>query len=125
LHLFVRVSLEEAGGGGGGRGAPDKARPLAGAADPQVFVLSRNHLGDLDIGGYSLDVFDLIRMMRNYAWQEPLTSAGRLDFDRDGAITARDIETGFSIVGAVDRAADESGVDVDRIDADAPEVCLP
>jgi hypothetical protein len=45
---------------------------------PLVYFISRNHLGDLDIAGDLVDVFDLIRLMRHMAWHEPLRWADRL-----------------------------------------------
>jgi dolichyl-phosphate-mannose-protein mannosyltransferase len=52
--------------------------PPAGAAAPFLYFVSRNHLGDADLHGDVLDVFDLVRLMRHLAWHEPLPIADRL-----------------------------------------------
>ena len=72
--------------------------PAAGAADPGIFVLSRDHLGDLDVGGQLLDVFDLARLARHLAWAEPLATPGRLDLDADGAVTEADLRFAASLL---------------------------
>ncbi len=65
--------------------------PPAGAADPLLFVVSRDHLADLDVDGLALDIFDVARLMRHLSWGDPLPNAGRLDFDDDGRITDADL----------------------------------
>ena len=72
--------------------------PAAGAADPGIFVLSRDHLGDLDVGGQLLDVFDLARLARHLAWAEPLATPNRLDLDADGALTEADLRFAASLL---------------------------
>jgi hypothetical protein len=64
-----------------------------GGAPPLVFFVNRDHLGDLDVHGDLVDSFDLIRLMRHLAWNEPLPFADRLAAagigDRDiGALVA-------------------------------------
>src|SRR5262249_54567566 len=63
--------------------------PADGDAAPLMAVVSRDHLGDLDVDGYALDIFDVARMVRHIYWHEPLAVAHRartLDVDDDGAI---------------------------------------
>lgn len=55
-----------------------RTTPPDGVATPLVFFISRDHLGDLDLHGDLIDSFDLIRMMRHLAWDEPLAFADRL-----------------------------------------------
>ena len=43
-----------------------------------MYFVSGDHLGDLDIHGDLLDVFDVVRLMRNQAWNEPVPYANRL-----------------------------------------------
>ena len=59
-------------------GIATRTTPPAGAATPLVFFVSGDHLGDLDRRGDLIDSFDVIRMMRHLAWQEPLPFAERL-----------------------------------------------
>jgi hypothetical protein len=65
--------------------------PSAGRDGPAIHFISDQHLGDLDVHGDLLDVFDVTRMVRAVVWQEPLGNAARLDFDADGRVTERDI----------------------------------
>ena len=68
------------------------------AAEPLMIVVSRDHLGDLDVDAAVLDVFDIARMMRHVYWHEALQAADRLDFDRDGLVTERDIRTAVELL---------------------------
>jgi Dolichyl-phosphate-mannose-protein mannosyltransferase len=68
----------------------DGAEP-AGAGAPHVFFVSSDHLGDLDTHGDVLDVFDIVRLVRSVAWNEPLPFDARLDFDGDGRLSASDL----------------------------------
>jgi len=67
---------------------------VPGDGSPRVFFISRDHLGDMDVGGDLLDVFDLVRMMRHRAWNEPLqwsdkmAAAGFRDDDLTGVVDA-------------------------------------
>ena len=54
------------------RGAFERATPEAGAAAPSVYFVSQDHLGDLDVHGDLLDVFDLVRLARHVVWHEPV-----------------------------------------------------
>ena len=54
------------------RGGFEQSTPAAGAARPFVYFVSDDHLGDLDVHGDLLDVFDVVRLARRLAWHEPL-----------------------------------------------------
>jgi hypothetical protein len=59
---------------------------------PYVYFVSSDHLGDIDRHGDVLDVFDLVRMMRQIAWGEPATVRERLDLDGDNQISEADVQ---------------------------------
>ncbi len=65
--------------------------PLDGDANPFVYFVSDNHLGDLDRHDDLLDVFDLVRMVRHVAWREPLQNGAAMNLDRTNQIDARDV----------------------------------
>jgi hypothetical protein len=60
------------------RAGRSRSVPDEGPRAPLVYFVSRDHLGDLDTAGDLLDVFDLVRIMRHLAWDEPLRWADRL-----------------------------------------------
>ena len=64
---------------------------------PRTIVVSRDHLGDLDVDAHALDVFDVVRMLRHLAWQEPL-EPGKLDFDHDGRLTEGDLRHASALI---------------------------
>jgi hypothetical protein len=66
--------------------------PPGGNAAPLVYFVSKDHLGDIDTGDDMLDIFDVIRMARTLAWQEPLRATGKLDLTRDGRVDAGDLK---------------------------------
>jgi len=72
----------------------------------RTIVVSRDHLGDLDVDGHALDVFDVVRMLRHLAWQEPVDLDGR-DFDRDGRLTEADLRHAAALI-VDDRSAPAS-----------------
>jgi dolichyl-phosphate-mannose-protein mannosyltransferase len=49
--------------------------PPLGATAPRVYFVSQDHLGDLDRYNDLLDIFDIIRLARHEAWNEPLPAA--------------------------------------------------
>jgi hypothetical protein len=65
-----------------------RTTPIAGADAPFVYFVSDDHLGDLDVHGDLLDIFDVVRLMRQSAWKEPVTDASRL-----GAVGVTDPRT--------------------------------
>jgi hypothetical protein len=52
--------------------------PARGAAAPFTYFVSQDHLGDLDRHGDLLDVFDVVRLARDAAWNEPPAFAAEL-----------------------------------------------
>jgi hypothetical protein len=83
--------------------------PDDGASSPFVFFVADEHFTDLDRHGDLLDVFDLVRLLRREAWQEPVR-------DR------RDLR---DVVADLLDAAGETGRDaVKSIDADDQSVTL-
>ena len=90
-----------------------------------MFVLSRDHLGDLDLGGRLLDVFDLARLARHLAWGEPLTTPAVLDLDADGAVTEADLRLGASLLADErDHSPAATAQVVATVTADASTVTL-
>jgi hypothetical protein len=65
--------------------------PATGDNGPFIYFVSDDHLGDLDTRNEMLDIFDVVRLTRHLAWQEPLTEARVLDFTNDGATDAADL----------------------------------
>jgi len=59
---------------------------------PYVYFVSADHLGDIDTHGDVLDVFDLVRMMRQVAWGEPAAVRERLDLDGDNQLSKSDVQ---------------------------------
>lgn len=66
--------------------------PLGGEKNPLVAFVSDEHLADLDRNDDLLDMFDLARILRHIAWQEPVRAADKVDLNHDGHITAADID---------------------------------
>jgi dolichyl-phosphate-mannose-protein mannosyltransferase len=52
--------------------------PSGGRQAPFVYFVSHDHLGDRDIHGDLVDIFDVIRLARLEAWREPARFADRL-----------------------------------------------
>jgi hypothetical protein len=84
--------------------------PPGGPTAPATIVISVKHLGDLDVDGHALDVFDIVRLMRAVAWHEALDDRERLDFDNDGAASEADVRRAAALV-VDERAAPERAVD--------------
>src|SRR5262245_37739682 len=55
-----------------------QSTPPTGAGAPFVYFVSQDHLGDLDVHGDLLDVFDVVRLARAGAWGEPIPHAEEL-----------------------------------------------
>lgn len=62
-------------------------------ANPFIFFVAEDHLGDLDRHDDLLDIFDLIRLMRYLAWGDRPDHATAVDLDRDGRLGPDDLET--------------------------------
>jgi hypothetical protein len=58
--------------------------PPLGAEAPSVYFVTNDHLGDQDVDGDLLDVFDLVRLMRHTAWGERVPFEGKLRAARAG-----------------------------------------
>jgi hypothetical protein len=84
------------------------ATPSGGADDPMAIVVSRDHLGDLDVDGHALDVFDIARMLRRIAWNDRLDNEARFDLDRNGRLTDNDVHRAAALL--VDEHADPDRV---------------
>ena len=106
-------------------GAGDATTPVGGNAEPFIYFVSNDHLGDLDSRHELLDIFDVVRLARHLAWQEPLPEA--LDLTKDGKTDAADLAAAVAHLlpqaaqpyqaldvsdrGVVLRLTDGSGVD--------------
>ena len=72
---------------------------------PFVFFVANDHLRDLDRHADLLDVFDLVRLIRHFAWKEPL-AATPSDLDGDGRTSELDLRSAVvRLLG--DRATDD------------------
>jgi hypothetical protein len=70
-----------------------RTTPSPGARAPFVYFVNQNHLGDMDVHGDLLDVFDVVRLVRHEAWGEGLPYADRL-----GAVDATDARRAAAIL---------------------------
>ncbi|MGE0862884.1 MAG: glycosyltransferase family 39 protein [Vicinamibacterales bacterium] len=78
--------------------------PVAGALDPGIFVLSREHVSDLDAGNLVLDVFDVARMAAWVSWREGTADPALHDLNDDQAVTEADLRIAVDLLaGALDR----------------------
>ena len=65
--------------------------PIDGDKNPSVYFVSADHLSDLDRHGDVLDAFDLIRLLRHVAWDDPLPNAQQMDVDANGRVDLEDV----------------------------------
>ena len=65
--------------------------PPEGPADPLTYIVSTEHLGDLDWHDRYLDIFDLVRLARWVAWRDAPPRAELLDLDDDGRVGEGDL----------------------------------
>jgi hypothetical protein len=72
--------------------------PIAGAADPAVHFVTTDDFGDQDRHGDFVDVFDVIRLVRHEAWQEPIADSASLDFNHDRAIGFADLDLAVGVL---------------------------
>lgn len=63
--------------------------PPGGEGNPFVLLVDDRHLEDLDRHQDLVDIFDVIRIARHLAWQEP--AGGGEDLDRNGVVDASDL----------------------------------
>ena len=73
---------------------PDRpfTAPLEAEKNPYVAFISDNHLGDLDVHGDVLDIFDLARLLQHIGWKTPLPFADKLDLNHDGTSDEKDVD---------------------------------
>ena len=98
-------------------GGRAKTTPDLGEADPLVYFVSDDHLGDLDADDRLLDLFDVVRVLRHLAWHEPVRAADQLDLDRNGVIDEADLR---AVLGRMLRELDRGEPPVDRLRAVVP-----
>jgi hypothetical protein len=67
--------------------------PEGGDRLPFIYFVSTDHLGDLDRHHELLDLFDIGRLMRYLAWQEPLPAEAPLDLTHDRRTDVADLRT--------------------------------
>lgn len=92
---------------------PVQDTPAAGARTPFVYFVNHDHLGDLDAHGDVLDVFDIVRLARHEAWNEPLPFADRLR-----AVGAGDVRTAVSRLMLRNGVPQASVIDVTNTERD-------
>ncbi|MEY4093390.1 MAG: hypothetical protein RLZZ53_589, partial [Acidobacteriota bacterium] len=102
---------------------PAFAWPLEGEANPLVFFVSDDHLGDLDAHGDVLDVFDLVRLLRHIGWQDALPDAARLDLNQDGSVNESDVVR-FVELMAPESLQRAKGAVLGRVEVSADAVTL-
>ncbi|HEX6164824.1 MAG TPA: glycosyltransferase family 39 protein [Vicinamibacterales bacterium] len=78
------------------RGGTTVTTPPGGAADPFVMIVDDRHLEDVDRQQDVFDIFDIIRIARHIAWDEPAGSAE--DLDGNGAIDTGDLEAAVTLL---------------------------
>jgi hypothetical protein len=93
---------------------PVQITPAAGVRAPFVYFVSHDHLGDLDAHGDLLDVFDIVRLARHEAWNEPLAFAEKLR-----AAGAGDLRTAVTRLMLRDGVPQASVADFTHTDRDA------
>lgn len=98
--------------------------PAGGAGDPGIFVLSRDHLADLDSGNLVLDVFDLARIAAWVSWGEGTPDLATLDLNRDGAVTDADLTLASDLLAGALRTSGDPPPVVATIARDASRTTL-
>ena len=92
---------------------PVQDTPAAGARAPFVYFVNHDHLGDLDAHGDLLDVFDILRLARHEAWNEPVPFADKLL-----AAGISDVRTGVARLMLRDGEPQATVADVTHTDRD-------
>ena len=70
---------------------PVRTSPPGAGADPFVYFIGGDHVGDLDADAALWDVYDVARLLRHMAWQEPVPPRPQLDRDGDGGMDEADL----------------------------------
>jgi hypothetical protein len=96
-----------------------RTTPAGGGHDPAVYFVSQDHLGDLDIHGDLLDVFDFVRLVRRSAWHEPVPFDAEL---RAAAIAEPQHAAAALLRPALASGADKALIRFDADDAAARAV---
>jgi Dolichyl-phosphate-mannose-protein mannosyltransferase len=84
----------------------DVMTPERGPEDPHILVVSRDHLGDLDVASQWLDVFDVIRLLRQVAWGDAPARVNSLDLNQDGATDEVDLRRAATLLAEGNEHAD-------------------
>ncbi len=113
LSYYVEATVQRDGG------EIRHVAPIAGARDPGIFVLSRDHLGDLDAGNLVLDVFDLARIAAWVSWGDGTPDLQVVDLDRDGTLTDADLAVAADVLAGVLRTSGDAPPVVSTITRDA------
>ena len=76
----------------------DVTTPPNGEAEPLIYFVNDDHLGDLDTEHELLDIFDIGRMARHLGAGEVLPDAGALDLDGDGRLANGDLARAIALL---------------------------
>ena len=85
----------------------DVMTPERGPEDPRILVVSRDHLGDLDVASQWLDLFDVIRLIRQVAWGVAAAGVKPLDLNHDGATNEVDLRRAATLLAEGNEHAEQ------------------
>jgi len=74
--------------------------PFFAGDGPFRHVVTAKHFGDLDFHHEYLDVFDVVRLARHLAWNEPAPDEPALDLNADGRLTEADLDRAVSVLAS-------------------------
>jgi len=93
----------------------DVTTPARGPEDPRILVVTRDHLGDLDVASQFLDVFDVIRLTRQVAWGDAPPPADQLDLNHDAATDETDLRRAATLLAeGNEHATDDLTAGIER-----------
>jgi hypothetical protein len=72
--------------------------PPGGAAEPLIYFVSSDHLGDLDAAGEMIDIFDIARLARLAAGLDSPPARAPLDLDRNGDANESDLASAVALL---------------------------
>lgn len=78
--------------------AGGETTPPGGAAEPLIYYVSVDHLGDLDAAGEMLDIFDIARLSRQVAGLDASPASRGVDLNLDGRIDASDLAAAVALL---------------------------